>query len=117
MSKIRFIEYIPSRGLLLQVHSAVGIKAYSFSVANSAFLANSTGVPIGTIIRTICLWYHRTTRQMSENLDVAHAFHALLPGRFPTAFRSEITMGLSPCAGKESSRSPVFSTSPLNSPN
>src|SRR5712692_11268260 len=90
MSKLRFIESIPSRGLLLQFHSAIGTKGDPPSLADSAAWANGTSVITVTIIRTICLWYRRTVGQISKNLDVAPVCHALLPCKFPRALRSEI---------------------------
>src|SRR5713226_6982595 len=62
-SKLRFIEYIPSRGLLLQVHSAFGTKGYPPSLADFAFWANGTSVISVITIRTICLRYLRTAGQ------------------------------------------------------
>src|SRR5712692_4324903 len=95
MSKLRFIEYIPPRGLL-QVFSTFGAKGYPQSVADSSFWANGTSVTTVTITRTNCLWYLRTIGQISEEFDVARACHTFLPGKFPRALRSEITMDFSP---------------------
>src|SRR5260370_16521116 len=89
MSKLGFIEPIPSRGLLLQFHSAIGTKGDPPSLSDSAAWANGTSVITVTIIRTIHLWYPRTVEQISKNLDVAPACPALLPSNFPTAFRTE----------------------------
>ncbi len=44
MSKLRFIEYIPPRGHLLQVFSTFGTKGYPLSVVGSSFWANGTSV-------------------------------------------------------------------------
>src|SRR5258708_7857334 len=116
-SKLRFIEYIPSGGLLLQVPSAFGTKGYPPSLADFPFWANGTNVMSVITIRTIRLWYAGTIRQIPENFDVSGARHTLLPGKYPRAFRSEITIGLSVWPGNESSRSPVFSISLRNPPN
>src|SRR5260370_38591934 len=116
-SKLRFIEYTPSGGLLLQVHPALGTKGYPPSLADFPFWANGTNVMSVITIRTIRLWYAGTIRQIPENFDVSGARHTWLPGKNPRAFRSEITIGLSVWPGNESTRSTDFSISLRNSPN
>src|SRR5580692_4990799 len=113
----RFISVSPFRGLLHLNQPHNRAKGYQLSLAGSSFCANGTGGFLVPDKSYKGLWYFSTKMGLPCKMDCGGRLHEVPPGKFPKAFRKEMTMGFSPSPGMESSRSPEFSISPENSPN
>jgi hypothetical protein len=85
--------FSPFRGLLLPNQPHIRTKGYPLSLADSSFWANSTGgfeVPIKSYKG---FWYFRTKMGLPCKRYAGGETHGLPPGRWPKAFRKEMTMG------------------------